>query len=102
ARVKSCVLEQIVLFLEGRAVSPQVDSYYDLPLPSAQAASLYEHALRAVLHGLRFGAHGLPLMGRRDPNDGMTLVGHGGQGESVWLGFFLCEVLHRFGSLAHR
>jgi len=61
---------------------------------------LYEHALRAVRHGLRFGTHGLPLMGTGDWNDGMNLVGHHGRGESVWLGFFLCEVLARFGALA--
>jgi len=96
------VLEQAVPFLEGRAVAPQDDSYYDLPLPSSQSASLYEHALRALLHGLRFGAHGLPLMGSGDWNDGMNLVGHGGRGESVWLGFFLCEVLQRFAVLARR
>ncbi len=96
------VLDEDVRFLEGRAVSPQDDSYYDLPAPSHQTAPLYEHALRAVQHGLRFGAHGLPLMGTGDWNDGMNLVGHGGRGESVWLGFFLCTVLERFGVLAAR
>ena len=55
----------------------------------AAGGSLYEHCWRAVHHGLRFGAHGLPLMGSGDWNDGMNLVGAGGKGESVWLGFFL-------------
>ena len=96
------VLDLSVPFLEGRVVSPQDDSYYDLPSPSAESASLYQHALRALWHGLRFGAHGLPLIGGGDWNDGMNLVGHGGQGESVWLGFFLCEALTRFGALARR
>ena len=49
--------------------------------------------VEAVLHGLRFGAHGLPLMGAGDWNDGMNQVGRHGLGESVWLGFFLCDVL---------
>jgi len=96
------VLEQSVPFLDGRPVNPQDDSYYDMPAPSAVSASLYQHALRALWHGLRFGSHGLPLMGSGDWNDGMNLVGHGGRGESVWLGFFLCEVLARFGELARR
>ncbi|MEP7056883.1 MAG: cyclic beta 1-2 glucan synthetase, partial [Caldimonas sp.] len=91
-----------VPFLEGRAVNPQDDSYYDLPSRSGASASLYEHALRALWHGLNFGAHGLPLMGTGDWNDGMNLVGHHGRGESVWLGFFLCEALARFGALAER
>jgi cellobiose phosphorylase len=55
-----------------------------------------------VEHGLQYGAHGLPLMGGGDWNDGMNLVGHGGRGESVWLGFFLCEVLQQFAGLASR
>ena len=53
-------------------------------------------------HGLRFGEHGLPLMGSGDWNDGMNLVGDDGKGESVWLGFFLCEVLRQFAALARR
>ncbi len=94
------VLDQSVPFLEGRAVDPHDDSYYDMPAPSAVSASLYQHALRALWHGLRVGSHGLPLMGSGDWNDGMNLVGHGGRGESVWLGFFLCEALVRFAELA--
>jgi cyclic beta-1,2-glucan synthetase len=58
--------------------------------------ALYEHCARAVEHGLRFGAHGLPLMGSGDWNDGMNLVGIEGRGESVWLAFFLCDVLQQF------
>ena len=69
------------------------ESYYDLPRQSDDAASLYEHCIRAILHGLRFGDHGLPLMGSGDWNDGMNLVGEHGKGESVWLAFFLYDVL---------
>ncbi len=94
------VLEESVHFLVGRAVGADVDSYYDLPGRSGETASLYQHCVRAILHGLRFGAHGLPLMGIGDWNDGMNLVGHRGQGESVWLGFFLCEVLGKFAEVA--
>ncbi|MEN6631297.1 MAG: glucoamylase family protein [Candidatus Polarisedimenticolia bacterium] len=94
------VLDVPAPFLEGRPVNPEEDSYYDLPGRSAEAASLYDHCVRAVLHGLRFGEHGLPLIGSGDWNDGMNLVGMGGKGESVWLGFFLCAVLRQFGALA--
>jgi cyclic beta-1,2-glucan synthetase len=94
------VLDERQPFLEGRAVLPEEDSYYDLPLRSSDDASLYEHCVRAIRHGLRFGERGLPLMGSGDWNDGMNLVGIQGRGESVWLGFFLCEVLGRFAELA--
>jgi cellobiose phosphorylase len=94
------VLDETVRFLEGRPVNAEEDSYYDLPGRSEETASLYDHCTRAILHGLRFGAHGLPLMGSGDWNDGMNLVGIHGKGESVWLGFFLCAVLREFAGLA--
>jgi len=96
------VLEEQVHFLEGRPLKDHEASYYDLPTRSDQTGSLYEHCVRAIEHGLRFGVHGLPLMGAGDWNDGMNLVGAGGQGESVWLGFFLCSVLTQFGAVAQR
>jgi cyclic beta-1,2-glucan synthetase len=64
--------------------------------------TLYEHGVRALERGLRFGQHGLPLMGCGDWNDGMNLVGQHGRGESVWLAFFLFHVLTQFAALARR
>ena len=96
------VLSETVHFLDGRPVSPEEESYYDLPTRSAERASLYQHCVRAVERGLAFGAHGLPLIGSGDWNDGMNNVGAQGKGESVWLGFFLFEVLTQFGNLADR
>jgi cyclic beta-1,2-glucan synthetase len=96
------VLDQEIGFLDGPPVLTPDESRYDLPLRSADSASLFEHARRAVEHGLSFGAHGLPLMGAGDWNDGMNRVGEHGQGESVWLGFFLCAVLRDFAPLARR
>jgi cellobiose phosphorylase len=40
-------------------------------------------------------------MGGGDWNDGMNLVGAKGTGESVWLAFFLHQVLHHYGAVAH-
>jgi cellobiose phosphorylase len=95
------VLNESVHFLEGRPLNAEDDSYYDLPGRSGEAASLYQHCVRAILRGLRFGEHGLPLIGTGDWNDGMNLVGNHGKGESVWLGFFLSEVLKQFAEVAH-
>lgn len=94
------VLDERSAFLDGRLLQPEEESYYDLPTASSEDASLYEHCVRAVRHGLRYGEHGLPLIGSGDWNDGMSRVGIEGRGESVWLGFFLCEVLKRFATLA--
>lgn len=71
-----------------------------LPLRSLEAASLYQHCVRAILLGLRMGQHGMPLIGTGDWNDGMNLVGPQGKGESVWLGFSLHQVLTQFAKLA--
>ncbi|BCB27221.1 cyclic beta 1-2 glucan synthetase [Sulfurimicrobium lacus] len=94
------VLDESVHFLEGRELNPEEEAYYDQPQRSTEAASLYEHCVRAIKHGLRFGAHQLPLMGCGDWNDGMNLVGRDGKGESVWLAWFLYENLHLFAGLA--
>ncbi len=87
------VLDETVPFLEGRPVKADEEAYYDLPNRSAESATLYQHCVRAIERGLRFGAHGLPLIGCGDWNDGMNLVGQDGRGESVWLAFFLYDVL---------
>jgi len=96
------VLEERVPFLNARPVRPEEDAYYDLPQESDDVDTLYEHCVRALDHGLRFGVHGLPLMGCGDWNDGMNLVGAHGQGESVWLAFFLYDVLTQFAPIARQ
>jgi cellobiose phosphorylase len=95
------VLAERCAFLDGRALGAGEESYYDLPTPASETADLYEHCVRAIRHGLNFGAHGLPLMGSGDWNDGMNNVGIQGKGESVWLAFFLYHVLTRFADVAH-
>jgi len=94
------VLAERLPFLEGRLVNADEESYYDLPQRSGEDGTLYEHCVRAIRRGLSFGAHGLPLIGSGDWNDGMNLVGAKGKGESVWLGFFLYRVLRQFSELA--
>ena len=96
----TAVLDEQIQFLDGRPVNSEDDSYYDLPARALESGSLYAHCVRAIEHGLRFGVHGLPLMGTGDWNDGMDRVGSQGKGESVWLGFFLCDVLEQFAALA--
>jgi cyclic beta-1,2-glucan synthetase len=94
------VLDEPVRFIQGRPVSVEDDSYYDLPGGSEEKASLYDHCVRAILKGFSFGEHGLPLIGSGDWNDGFNMVGKDGRGESVWLAFFLYEVLTRFIEVA--
>ena len=94
------VLDEMIPFLEARPIKPQEEACFDLPNQSEETATLYQHCVRAIEHGLTFGAHGLPLIGCGDWNDGMNMVGKEGRGESVWLAFFLYDVLTRFAGLA--
>jgi cellobiose phosphorylase len=96
----TAVLDEQAPFIEGRPLAADEESVFEDVRVSGDIASLYEHCLRAIRHGLRFGAHGLPLIGGGDWNDGMNRLGIHGHGESVWLGMFLFDVLRRFAPLA--
>ena len=94
------ILDERSIFLEDRPVKPEEDAYYDLPGKSGEEGSLYDHCVRSIKRGLRYGEHGLPLIGSGDWNDGMNVVGEKGKGESVWLAFFLYKVLTQFSLVA--
>jgi len=96
------LLDHRLAYLEGRELQPGEESAYEQPIISALEETLWQHGVKAIRHGLRFGQHGLPLMGAGDWNDGMNLVGLEGKGESVWLGFFLYDVLQQFAQLAEQ
>ena len=93
------VLDEQVPFLEAPPLEPGAHDAYLQPRVSAEQGPVFEHCLRAIERGLTAGAHGLPLMGGGDWNDGMNRVGREGRGESTWLGFFLYSVLGEFAPL---
>jgi cyclic beta-1,2-glucan synthetase len=90
------VFAEPVRFLKARLLEPGEDEAFLTPEESGEVASLYAHCCRALDRSLTQGAHGLPLMGTGDWNDGMNRVGREGRGESVWLGFFLYAILGDF------
>jgi cyclic beta-1,2-glucan synthetase len=96
------VLDEIVSFLDAPVLEPHQHEVYMLPREASEAAPLFEHAVRAITRTMKYGAHGLPLIGSGDWNDGMNRVGHAGRGESVWLGWFLVTVLNDFAPLCER
>lgn len=96
------VLDQTVSFLEGPQLPPHEESQYFEPTVSHESASLFEHCVRAIQVSRGRGVHGLPLMGCGDWNDGMNRVGWKGQGESVWMAWFLKSVLDEFMPIAMR
>jgi N,N'-diacetylchitobiose phosphorylase len=87
------VLDEAIRFVTAEALADDDDELFVWPRPADTSASVYEHCCRAIDRSLTKGAHGLPLMGVGDWNDGMNRVGREGRGESVWLGFFLFDIL---------
>ena len=96
----SGLLDETVAFIEGSKLDPgQHDAYYQ-PDISEDSATFFEHCARGLDDSLALGAHGLPLIGTGDWNDGMNRVGEHGRGESVWLGWFLHTTLCAFAPVA--
>jgi len=95
----AAILDQQVPFIEGPPLPPERHDNFFEPALSKDSAVLFEHCRRG-LDGVALGAHGLPLIGTGDWNDGMNRVGEHGRGESVWLGWFLHATLSAFAPLA--
>jgi N,N'-diacetylchitobiose phosphorylase len=93
------LLDEHAAFVTARALEAGEDEAYLETEPAGESGSVYEHCCRAIERSLAVGAHGLPLMGTGDWNDGMNRVGREGRGESVWMGFFLFDLLRRFEPL---
>jgi len=96
------VLDEEVAFLEAPQLEPDQSETFQSPHTSSDVAPLFEHAVRAISRAMKHGAHGLPLIGSGDWNDGMNRVGHAGRGESVWLGWFFVTVLNSFAPICDR
>jgi cellobiose phosphorylase len=90
------ILNIEVPFLEDELLKKSEDERYCQPRITGETATIFEHCIRSIEYGLKFGERGLPLMGGGDWNDGMNTVGNGGKGESVWLGWFICTALQKF------
>ena len=95
------ILDEEISFLRGPQLSDEEFDRYARFDVTQQRYSLFDHCERALDRGFRLGAHGLPLMGAGDWNDGMNRVGEHGRGESVWLAWFLITVIDGFVRLAN-
>ncbi|KUO77746.1 MAG: hypothetical protein APF77_17805 [Clostridia bacterium BRH_c25] len=93
------ILENRAGFVEDEQLQEGEDERYNIPYVPDVSTSVYDHCIRAIEKALKFGHHGIPLMGSGDWNDGMSTVGNKGKGESVWLGWFLYDILMNFSEL---
>ncbi|TVR79983.1 MAG: glycosyltransferase 36 [Chitinophagaceae bacterium] len=90
------ILHENVTYISSRKLEPFEHEAYLHPITLQDKGTIYEHCCKAIDISLKFGKHGLPLIGGGDWNDGMNRVGENGKGESVWLGFFIYSILIRF------
>ena len=90
------ILDIEIPYVEGNILNENEDENYDIHLPSNVKERLYMHCIRAINISLKFGENNLPLIGSGDWNDGFSTVGNKGKGESIWLGFFLYDILNKF------
>ena len=90
------ILDEQTPYLTGKLLDENEDERYDRYVQSEKIESIFEHCKKAIEKSLNFGENGLPKIGTGDWNDGFSTVGNKGKGESIWLGFFLYNVLDRF------
>jgi cellobiose phosphorylase len=93
------ILDERIPFLEGQPLKGGEQEAYSVPSISMTDGTLFEHCRRAVDKGFTTGERGLPLIGLCDWNDGFNRIGIEGKGESVWLAWFLMDVLKGFKQL---
>jgi cyclic beta-1,2-glucan synthetase len=94
------VLDELIPLVEGAPLEAGETDRFFKPTVSQRRVTLFEHCALAIDASLAIGRHGLPLIGTGDWNDGMNRVGEKGEGESVWLGWFLHTALTAFAPLA--
>ncbi len=96
------ILDEVVPYVSGDVLKPGEDERYFRPEISPRTASVYQHAAETIDRSLSLGvgAHGLPLIGTGDWNDGMNAVGEEGHGESVWLAWLQLSVIDVFAPVA--
>ncbi len=87
-------------YLEDEPLREGEDERYTIVNMSSKKGTIYEHCQKAIQKALKYGQHNIPLMGSGDWNDGMSTVGNEGKGESVWLGWFLYDILNSFIKIA--
>ena len=96
------ILDKQEPYVMGELLPDGVDERYDVYLESKLKENVYTHCIRAIDRSLNFGEHGLPKIGSGDWNDGLNTVGNKQKGESIWLGFFIYDILGKFISICEK
>lgn len=97
------ILDEKAKFIDGDKLSKTEGEKGVIYHYLEEEATLYEHLKLCIKKALsQIGKHGIPLMGSGDWNDGMNKVGIKGKGESVFVGFFLYDLLNRMSKISEK
>ena len=97
----SGILDEPIAYLSGPSLETGQHDAFFVPQVTENIAPLYDHCVLALNLAIeRTSARGIPLILGGDWNDGMNSVGINGQGDSIWLGWFLAGTLKAFAPLA--
>lgn len=96
----TALLKEEVFYCAGALLEEGEQERYMEVQRDERSATVYGHCVAAIRRANTRGAHGIPLIGCGDWNDGFSKVGIQGTGESVWLAMFLILVLERFAPVA--
>lgn len=86
------ILDEEISYLAGEVLKENEKERYCDTKSTNEKENLFMHMMRAISKSMEFGENGLPSIGSGDWNDGMNAI----EGQSVWLGFFMIEVLKQF------
>ena len=93
------ILDENAKYIEEKELTEDENDRVKIFYPSEKEGTIFEHCIKAINKASVLGNHSLPLIKCGDWNDGMNQVGNKGKGESVWLGFFLYDILERFAEI---
>ena len=90
------ILDIEVPYVQGETLKEDEDEKCKIYNVYGRDETVFQHCIRAIERGINLGNNNLPKIGSGDWNDGFSNIGCKGKGESIWLGFFLYDILKRF------
>ena len=90
------ILDEKIEYLNGEELKEDETEKYNIYYGGAVKESLFNHCIRAIEKTINKGINNFPKIGIGDWNDGFSNIGSKGNGESIWLGFFLYDILNNF------
>ena len=93
---KEEIFDEQTHYIKGDLLKENEFEKYDIFYESDVCESIFDHCVRAIEKVISKGIDPFPKIGIGDWNDGFSNLGSQGRGQSIWLGFFLYDILNRF------